>query len=49
MEKITLTLTVDQLNVVMSALGKAPYEVVADLVRLIRDQAIPQVNKPESE
>jgi hypothetical protein len=47
MENITLTLTVNQLNVVMAALGKAPYEAVADIIQALRDQALPQINKPE--
>jgi hypothetical protein len=29
MEKITLTLPLAQVNVIMAALGKAPYEAVA--------------------
>lgn len=49
MEKteITLKLPLAQLNVIMAALGKAPYEAVADLIQSIREQALPQVPKPE--
>jgi DNA-binding protein len=47
MENITLTLTVNQVNVIMTALGKAPYEAVVDVIQAIRDQALPQVNKAE--
>jgi DNA-binding protein len=47
MENITLTLTVNQVNVIMAALGKAPYEAVVDVIQAIRDQALPQVNKAE--
>jgi hypothetical protein len=44
---IALTLTLGSLNIVMAALGKAPYEQVADLVQSIREQAIPQIQKPQ--
>ena len=47
MDNITLPLAVNQLNVVMAALGKAPYEAVAELIQVLRDQALPQINKPE--
>jgi hypothetical protein len=47
MDKITLTLPLAQVNIIMSALGKAPYEAVADVVQSIREQAIPQVPKVE--
>lgn len=43
---ITLKLTLDQVNIVMIALGKNPYEQVADLVGEIRSQAIPQISQP---
>ena len=49
MENITLNLTLTQVNIIMAALGKAPYEAVADLVQSIREQAIPHVPKPEEE
>jgi hypothetical protein len=49
MDKVTITLTVTQLNVIMAALGKAPYEAVAELVQELRDQALPQINKPTAE
>ena len=44
---INLTLPLGAVNVIMAALGKAPYEQVADLVQAIREQAIPQVPMPE--
>jgi hypothetical protein len=47
MDNITLTLPLAQVNIIMSALGKAPYEAVADVVQSIREQAIPQVPKVE--
>ena len=47
--EIVLKLPLNQVNVIMAALGKAPYEAVADLVQSIREQAIPQVPKAEEE
>lgn len=44
---IHLELELAEVNGVLSALGKFPFEQVADLVAKIRDQAIPQV--PEEE
>lgn len=43
---IKLTLPLGAVNIVMAALGKAPYEQVADVVQSIREQAIPQVPLP---
>lgn len=42
-QNITLNLTVEQVNLVIGALAKAPYEQVADVITNIRNQAIPQV------
>lgn len=47
--EITLKLPLAQVNLIMAALGKVPYEAVADLVQSIREQAIPQVPKSEEE
>jgi hypothetical protein len=47
--EITLKLSLAQVNLIMAALGKAPYEAVANLVQSIREQAIPQVPKSEEE
>jgi hypothetical protein len=44
---INLTLPLGAVNMVMAALGKAPYEQVAELVQSIREQAIPQIPMPE--
>jgi hypothetical protein len=41
--KITLELTLDQANVVMQALAKQPFEAVADLIGLVREQAMRQI------
>jgi len=43
MEKVNLTLTVNQLNVIFGALGKAPYEAVFQLVEEINKQVVPQL------
>jgi biopolymer transport protein ExbD len=41
--EITLKLNVNAVNVVLSALARAPYGDVADVINAIRDQAAPQV------
>jgi hypothetical protein len=41
--KIKLDLTLDQTNIVMQALSKLPFEVVADLITNVRVQAVEQV------
>ena len=38
-----LDLTIDQINVIMSALGNAPYITVAPVIAEIQKQAAPQV------
>lgn len=44
---INLTLPLGAVNIVLAALAKAPYEQVADLMQSIREQAIPQVPRPD--
>mgnify|MGYP006275936661 CR=1 FL=1 len=46
MEKITITLTVNEWNVIMGALGKAPFEQVVNVVNQIKEQADPQMVPP---
>lgn len=41
-----LNLTLEQINVIMSALGNAPYITVAPVIAEIQKQAAPQVEKP---
>jgi len=41
--EIILKLNVNAVNVVLSALARAPYGDVADVINAIRDQAAPQV------
>ena len=43
MNNINLNLTVNDVNVVLQALGNAPYAQVFELIEKIRDQAGPQV------
>jgi len=41
---MTLELTIDQINIIMQALGNAPYVQVAPVIAEIQKQAAPQVN-----
>ena len=43
MDKVTLSLSINEINVVLSALGKAPYEAVFQLVEEINRQVVPQL------
>ncbi len=40
---IDLNLSVDEVNVIMGALGRQPYDQVDGLIKKIRDQALPQL------
>ena len=40
---INLDLTVNEINLILQALGQAPYAQVADIIEKIKVQAIPQV------
>ena len=40
---INLNLTVQEINLILQALGQAPYAQVAEIVEKIKAQAIPQV------
>jgi hypothetical protein len=44
---IDLTLSIEQVNVIMGMLGRQPYEQVEGLIAVIRAQAIPQLPKTE--
>ena len=44
---IDLTLSIEQVNVIMGMLGRQPYEQVEALIAKIREQAIPQLPKAE--
>lgn len=40
---INLELSVQEINLILQALGQAPYVQVAELVEKIKSQAVPQV------
>ena len=40
---IDLNLSVNEINLILQALGQAPYVQVADIIDKVRTQAIPQV------
>ena len=46
--KITLELTLDQTNVIMQSLAKQPFEAVADLIGLVREQAVRQMEAAQA-
>lgn len=48
-KEITLTLSVNEVNNVLGALGKGPYEVVEPIIAKIRQQAMPQVQEVTEE
>ena len=43
MKELTLTLTIDETNLVLNALGSAPFNKVSGLIEKLRSQAQPQV------
>jgi hypothetical protein len=45
---ITITLTLDQLNLVMAALAKLPFEAVTDTIAIIREQGMKQIQAAEA-
>ena len=45
--EIKLSLTLEELNAVMQALGNMPYAQIASLVEKVRAQAVPQVQAQE--
>ena len=44
-----LDLTIAEVNIIMQALGNAPYVQVAELIQKIREQAQSQINQPAQE
>jgi len=44
---MNLDLTLEEVNVILTALGKAPYEAVFEIINKIKTQAVPQL-KPKS-
>ena len=47
--KLTFTLSLEQANIVMAALGKLPYEASAGVIGLLQQQADPQVKAAQAE
>ena len=45
---ITITLTLDQLNLVLAALAKLPFEAVTDTIAVIRQQGTEQLQAAEA-
>jgi len=46
---VKLEITINDVNVIMQALGNAPYVQVAELIQKIREQVQPQINQPAQE
>ena len=46
MSQIKLEMHLDEVNVILQALGNLPYAQIAGLVEKIKEQAIPQVPVP---
>jgi len=47
--EIKLTLHIDTVNAVLTALGKMPFEFAAPHITAIQQQAVPQVQAKENE
>lgn len=45
--KVSLSLSVEAINVVLASLGKMPYESVFTVVEEIRKQATPQIQQQQ--
>lgn len=48
MEKITLTLTLDETNLILKALGEQPFNSVYELIGKIQHQATEQLQDTDS-
>lgn len=42
-------LTLDEANLILAALGKAPFDQVAGLINKIKEQATPQLERVQAE
>ena len=49
MNELKFTLTLEQANIVMAALGKLPYEASAGVIALMQQQADPQIKAAQAE
>lgn len=45
--QVTLSVNVDQANIILASLAKQPFEAVADLINEVRSQVITQLNPPK--
>jgi|Laugrespbdmm15sn_2_1035079.scaffolds.fasta_scaffold67058_2 hypothetical protein len=45
---LTITLNLDQLNLVLAALAKLPFEAVTDTIAVIRQQGTEQIQAAEA-
>jgi hypothetical protein len=45
---LTITLNLDQLNLVLAALAKLPFEAVTDTIAVIRQQGTEQIKAAEA-
>jgi hypothetical protein len=45
---ITITLNLDQLNLVLAALAKLPFEAVTDTIAIVREQGMKQIQAAEA-
>lgn len=45
--QITMTLTLAEVNGVLTSLGNMPYGQVANLIEKIREQVVPQIPAPK--
>jgi hypothetical protein len=48
-KKLTLELNIDQANIIMSALGRMPYEAVVGLINEMHKQIQPQLQPQSTE
>ena len=49
MPDITFTVSLEHANIILNALGNAPYVQVAPVIAEIQKQAAPQVEKPAAQ
>lgn len=48
MPNINFSISLDQANIILGALGKAPYEVVAPVIAELQKQAAPQLEAAQA-
>ena len=45
---LTLKLNLQQINIVLTSLGEAPYKIVNDLINDVRQQIVPQIQQDDN-